>query len=55
MILSNQLSTHIGVYVAPPHKAEDEVTFPRMFDVMVNMDRFDPHTLEDFVQKTASG
>jgi hypothetical protein len=53
LILSQQLSTQIGVYVAPPRKSPAEVKFPVFFDVMVNMDRFDANTLERLLQKAS--
>jgi hypothetical protein len=49
LILSHQLSTQIGVYVAPPRKSPAEVKFP--FHVMVNVDRFDASTLERLLQQ----
>jgi TIR domain len=51
LILSHQLSTQIGVYVAPPHKSPAEVKFPVFFHVMVNVDRFDASTLEQLLQQ----
>ena len=49
LILSHQLSTQIGIYVAPPRKAPAEVRFP--VEVMVNTDRFDASTLEQLLHK----
>jgi hypothetical protein len=51
LILSHQLSTQIGVYVAPPRKSPAEVKFPVFFHVMVNVDRFDASTLERLLQQ----
>jgi hypothetical protein len=51
LILSHQLPTQIGVYVAPPRKSPAEVKFPVFFHVMVNMDRFDASTLERWLQQ----
>jgi hypothetical protein len=48
-ILSHQLSTQIGIYVAPPKKADTEVQLP--FEVMVNINKFDASTLEPLLQK----
>lgn len=53
LILSHQLSTPIGVYVAPPHKSPAEVKFPVFFDVMNNMDKFDASSLERLLQKVS--
>jgi hypothetical protein len=51
LILSQQLSTQIGIYVAPPRKSPAEVRFPVFFEVMVNIDRFNASTLERLLQK----
>jgi hypothetical protein len=51
LILSHQLSTQIGIYVAPPRKSSADVRFPVFFEVMVNTDRFDASTLERLLQK----
>jgi hypothetical protein len=51
LILSHQLSTQIGIYVAPPRKSPAEVKFPVFFEVMVNIDRFDASTLEQLLHK----
>jgi hypothetical protein len=51
LILSHQLSTWIGVYVAPPRKSPAEVKFPDSFHTMMNMDHFDAHTLERLLQQ----
>jgi len=51
LILSNHLPTQIGVYVAPPRKSRKEVKFPPFFEVMVNMEQFDPLTLDGLLQK----
>lgn len=53
LILSHNLDTHIGVYVAPPNKESDALRFPRNFDVALNMDRFDPSTLRPLLEKAA--
>jgi hypothetical protein len=53
LILSHQLSTPIGVYVAPPLKSPAEVKFPIFFDVMNNMDKFDASSLERLLQKVS--
>lgn len=44
LIVTHQLKTQIGVYVAPPEKPHDQVSFPG--HVADNMERFDPQTLE---------
>ncbi len=54
LILSNQLPTRIGVYIAPPHKASEQVTFPGLFEVMNNMEQFNPQTLETFLQNIST-
>ena len=51
LILSHQLSTQIGIYVAPPKKADTEVQFP--FEVMVNIDKFDARTLARLLQRAS--
>lgn len=51
LILSHNLDTHIGVYVAPPSKEVEALRFPRYFDVAVNMDQFDPSTLRPLLDK----
>ena len=51
LILSHQLSTQIGVYVAPPRKSPAEVKFPVFFHVLVNMERFDAGPLERWLQQ----
>jgi hypothetical protein len=51
LILSYQLSTQIGIYVAPPQKSPAEVRFPVFSEVMVNTDRFDASTLERLLHK----
>jgi hypothetical protein len=53
LILSHQLSTQIGIYVAPPRKSPAEVRFPGFFEVMVNTDKFDASTLERLLQKAS--
>ena len=53
IILSHQLKTRIGVYVAPPVKPPDQVAFPPLFDVALNMDGFDPATLDALIKKAA--
>jgi hypothetical protein len=53
LILSHQLSTQIGIYVAPPRKAPTEVKFPVFFEVMVNIDKFDASTLARLLQKAS--
>jgi hypothetical protein len=53
LILSHQLSTQIGIYVAPPRKSPAEVRFPVFFEVMVNTDRFDASTLERLLHKAS--
>ena len=45
IILGNDLKTRIGVYIAPPKKPPDQVSFPPFFQVADNMDHFDPDTL----------
>jgi hypothetical protein len=51
LILSHQLSTRIGVYIAPPRKSPADVKFPVFFHVMVNMERFDASSLERWLQQ----
>jgi hypothetical protein len=51
LILTHQLSTQIGIYVAPPRKSPAEVKFPDFFEVMVNTDRFDASALERLLHK----
>jgi hypothetical protein len=51
LILSNQLLTQIGVYVAPPEKSRQDVAFPPFFETMLNTHGFDPHTLEPLLRK----
>jgi hypothetical protein len=51
LILSHQLSTQIGIYVAPPQKSPEEVRFPVFFEVMGNTDRFDASALERLLHK----
>jgi hypothetical protein len=46
LILSNRLSTRVGVYLAPPHKSETEASFPPFFQVMNNTEQFDPKTVD---------
>jgi hypothetical protein len=53
LILSHQLSTQIGIYVAPPRKAPTEVKFPVFFEVMVNTDKFDASTLARLLHKAS--
>jgi hypothetical protein len=50
-ILSLQLSTQIGVYIAPPRKSPTEIRFPGLFHVMDNAAQFDARTLEPFLQQ----
>lgn len=54
LILGNQLDTRIGVYVAPPEKPADQVRFPALFEVAVNMSRFDPETLQSLLAKAGT-
>ena len=49
LILLNQLPTQMGVYVAPPVKPTDEVTFP--YEVAINTDRFHPETIDRLLGK----
>ena len=46
LILSNRLSTRVGVYLAPPHKSPAEAAFPPFFQVMNNSEHFDPKTVD---------
>jgi hypothetical protein len=50
LILSNRLSTRIGVYLAPPHKSANDAAFPPFFQVMNNTDHFDPRTVDELLQ-----
>jgi hypothetical protein len=45
LVLGHRLDTKIGVYVAPPEKPAEQVKFPGLFEVALNMTRFDPGTL----------
>ncbi len=54
LILGHQLDTRIGVYVAPPEKAADQVRFPALFEVAVNMAGFDPATLKPLLAKVGA-
>jgi hypothetical protein len=51
LILSNQLLTQIGVYVAPPEKSRQDVSFPPFFETMLNTHGFNPHTLAPLLKK----
>jgi hypothetical protein len=53
LIVDYQLSTPIGIYVAPPPKSPAEVNFPVFFDVMVNTDNFDASALERLLQRVS--
>ena len=53
LILSNRLSTKIGVYLAPPHKSGDDANFPPFFRVMDNSDVFDPKTIDALLRGPA--
>lgn len=55
LILSQQLNTHVGVYLAPPRKQPDAIAFPRMFDVVDGMEHFETGTLDALLQKAAVG
>lgn len=46
LILSKQLTTRIGVYLAPPFKSTEDSTFPPFFEVMNNSESFDASTLD---------
>ncbi len=51
LILSNRLSTRVGVYLAPPHKSAAEAMFPPFFRVMNNTDHFDPKTVDALLRE----
>ncbi len=46
LILSKQLTTRIGVYLAPPFKSDEDSSFPPFFEVMNNSESFDASTLD---------
>lgn len=50
LILSNRLSTKVGVYLAPPHKSPSDAAFPPFFRVMNNTDHFDPKTVDELLR-----
>jgi hypothetical protein len=54
LILEDGLPTHIGVYLAPPDKSQQELRFPPFFEVLDNRQRFAPETLDALLSK-ASG
>lgn len=54
LILGHQLDTRIGVYVAPPEKPVEQVKFPGLFHVALNMTRFDPGTLQPLLAQAGS-
>ena len=47
--LKHRLKTRLGVFVTPPVKPPDEVEFGDL-TVMLNMDRFDPATVDPFLE-----
>ena len=51
LILSNRLSTRIGVYLAPPHKSAADAAFPPFFRVMNNSQHFDPKTVDALLRE----
>lgn len=53
VVTTNSLSTRIGVYVAPPDKGDDGAAFPPFYDVLMNMQGFDPATVETLIDKVA--
>jgi hypothetical protein len=44
-------TTRIGVYVAPPVKADDQLRFPPFCDVAANMSGFDPRTMDTLIER----
>jgi hypothetical protein len=46
LILTKRLSTRLGVYVAPPRKLPEDLSFPAQFEILNNMEQFDPRTLD---------
>ena len=48
LILVNGLATKMGIYVAPPEKSREQLTFP--YPVAVNSHHFDPSTLEPLLR-----
>jgi hypothetical protein len=55
LILSNRLSTKVGVYVAPPHKSANDISFPPFFCVMDNSGEFDPDTIDQLLAAPTVG
>lgn len=53
LILSNRLTTRVGVYLAPPHKSAADSAFPPFFRVMNNTDHFDPKTVDALLRDPA--
>jgi hypothetical protein len=50
LILSKQLSTRVGVYLAPPLKSPEDSAFPPFFEVMNNSEAFDASTLDALIR-----
>jgi hypothetical protein len=50
LILSNRLTTKVGVYLAPPHKSPSDAVFPPFFRVMDNTERFNPKTVDELLR-----
>lgn len=53
LILSNRLTTKVGVYLAPPHKTRDDAAFPPFFQIMDNSEQFDPKTVDALLRGPA--
>ena len=51
LIASSRLPTKIGVYVAPPIKSPNDLTFSGDFVTMLNVERFDPYSVETLMKK----
>jgi hypothetical protein len=54
LILANRLTTKVGVYLAPPHKAPNDTAFPPFFQVMDNTKQFDPTTVDALLRDPSS-
>lgn len=53
LILKKKLQTKIGIYIAPPHKAPDQVAFPPFCEVATNMEAFDPASVDSLLANAA--
>jgi len=48
---TRKLRTHIGVYIAPPQKTDDELSFPPFYDVVSGVDGFDADALDAMIER----